>query len=92
MWEDIQEAAIKIAALMELSKLKEKEKNMEQMNETILGTHNSMSYLPPLRWWGWLLIPFARCQNKTIDGQLAAGARCSPMCSGAPAATTISPA
>ena len=46
------------------------------MNETIFGTHNSMSYLPPLHWWGWLMIPFARCQNKTIDEQLAAGARC----------------
>ena len=46
------------------------------MNETILGTHNSMSYLPPLHWWGWLLIPLARCQKKTIDEQLAAGARC----------------
>lgn len=46
------------------------------MNETILGTHNSMSYLPPLHWWGWLMTPFARCQNKTIDEQLAAGARC----------------
>ena len=50
---------------------------MEQSTmETILGSHNSMSYLPPLRWWGWLLTPFARCQNKTIDGQLAAGAQC----------------
>lgn len=44
--------------------------------ETIIGTHNSMSYLPPLRWWGWLMLPFARCQRKTIDEQLAAGARC----------------
>ena len=50
---------------------------MEQSTfEPVIGTHNSMSYLPPLRWWGWLLTPFARCQNKTIDGQLAAGARC----------------
>lgn len=75
MWID-DLAAIKIAALMELLKLKEKEKNMEQTNETILGSHNSMSYLPPLHWWGWLMRPFARCQNKTIDGQLAAGVRC----------------
>lgn len=44
--------------------------------ETIIGTHNSMSYLPPRRWWHRLMLPFARCQNKTIDEQLAAGARC----------------
>ena len=44
--------------------------------ETILGTHNSMSYLPPRRWWHRLMLPFARCQSKTIDEQLSAGARC----------------
>lgn len=65
-----------IAALMELPKLKATENNMEQMNETILGTHNSMSYLPPRRWWHRFMLPFARCQSKTIDEQLAAGARC----------------
>lgn len=74
MWED-EQAAIKTAALMKLPKLKEKE-NMEQTNEAIIGSHNSMSYLRPANWWGWLLLPFARCQSKAVEGQIAAGARC----------------
>lgn len=40
-----------------------------------LGTHNSMSYLKPKKWW---LYPFrfiARCQSKTIAEQYEAGAR-----------------
>lgn len=37
------------------------------------GTHNSMSYLPPEKWWMWLLRPFARCQRKTIEEQAKAG-------------------
>ena len=74
MWED-EQAAIKTAALMKLPKLKEKE-NMEQTNEAIIGSHNSMSYLRPANWWGWLLLPFARCQSKVVEGQIAAGARC----------------
>lgn len=49
---------------------------MEQTFETIIGTHNSMSYLPPRRWWHRLMLPFSRCQSKTIDEQLSAGARC----------------
>lgn len=67
MWED-EQAAIKTAALMKLPKLKEKE-NMEQTNEAIIGSHNSMSYLRPANWWGWLLLPFARCQSKAVEGQ-----------------------
>lgn len=42
----------------------------------IIGTHNSMTYLRPARWYGWLMIPFARCQSKTLVKQYAAGARC----------------
>lgn len=50
---------------------------MEQTTfETIIGSHNSMSYLRPKYPWGWLMLPFARCQSKTIDEQLSAGARC----------------
>lgn len=76
MWKGKQVATI-IAALMKLPKLKATENNMEQTTfETIIGTHNSMSYLPPRRWWHRLMLPFARCQSKTIDEQLAAGARC----------------
>ena len=37
------------------------------------GTHNSMSYLPPEKWWMWLLRPFARCQRKTLAEQVKAG-------------------
>lgn len=40
-----------------------------------LGTHNSMSYLPPKKWY---LYPFrfmARCQSKNIEEQYNLGAR-----------------
>ena len=37
---------------------------MEQKEFTpIIGTHNSMTYLPPEHWYGWFMIPFARCQH-----------------------------
>lgn len=50
---------------------------MEQKQETpIIGTHNSMTFLPPEHWYGWLMIPFARCQRKTIEEQWNDGARC----------------
>lgn len=42
----------------------------------IIGTHNSMTYLRPQKWYGWLMVPFARCQNKTIEEQWNDGARC----------------
>lgn len=42
----------------------------------IIGTHNSMTYLRPKQWWGYLFIPFWRCQNKTIREQWDAGVRC----------------
>lgn len=42
----------------------------------IIGTHNSMTYLPPKKWWGYLLIPFWRCQSKTFEEQWNAGVRC----------------
>lgn len=41
----------------------------------ILGSHNSMSYLPPKHWW---LYPFnfmARCQSKSIKEQYELGVR-----------------
>lgn len=37
------------------------------------GTHNSMSYLPPEKWWQWLLRPFAQCQRKTLNEQVKSG-------------------
>ena len=42
----------------------------------IIGTHNSMTYLRPHKWYGWFMIPFARCQRKTIEQQWNDGARC----------------
>lgn len=41
----------------------------------IIGTHNTMTYLRPQKWYGWFMIPFARCQRKTIVQQWEAGAR-----------------
>lgn len=50
---------------------------MEQKQGTpIIGTHNSMTFLPPEHWYGWFMIPFARCQRKTIEEQWYDGARC----------------
>lgn len=42
----------------------------------IIGTHNSMTFLRPAHWYGWFMIPFARCQRKTIEEQWHDGARC----------------
>lgn len=39
------------------------------------GTHNTLTAYAPLRWWGWLAIPFWRCQTKDITAQIAAGVR-----------------
>ena len=50
---------------------------MEQKQGTpIIGTHNSMTYLRPAHWYGWFMIPFARCQRKSIEEQWDNGARC----------------
>mgnify|MGYP000455399233 FL=1 len=50
---------------------------MDNKQETpIIGTHNSMTYLQPHKWYGWFMIPFARCQRKTIEQQWNDGARC----------------
>ena len=35
-----------------------------------------MTYLQPQKWYGWFMIPFARCQRKTIEQQWNDGARC----------------
>ena len=49
---------------------------MEQkQGAPIIGTHNSMTFLRPAKWYGWFMIPFARCQRKTIVQQWEAGAR-----------------
>lgn len=41
----------------------------------MIGSHNTMSYLRPRRWWGRLLRVFARCQALSLDGQIKAGVR-----------------
>ncbi|MEG1729598.1 MAG: phosphatidylinositol-specific phospholipase C domain-containing protein [Bacteroidaceae bacterium] len=41
----------------------------------MLGTHNSMSYLPVSKWWMKPFAFIARCQNKSIVDQLKAGAQ-----------------
>lgn len=49
---------------------------METTIKTVLGTHNTMTYLRPAHWYGWLMIPFARCQRKPLFEQWKRGARC----------------
>lgn len=41
-----------------------------------LGSHNSMSYLAPARWWMRPFRVFARCQKKSIREQIDCGVRC----------------
>ena len=41
----------------------------------MIGSHNSMSYLPPKRWYWRLFTPFWRCQDKTIEEQIKAGVK-----------------
>lgn len=40
-----------------------------------LGTHNSMSYLPPKKWWMYPFRFVAKCQSKSIKEQYELGAR-----------------
>lgn len=49
---------------------------MTTTSKPIIGTHNSMTYLRPRHWYGWLMIPFARCQRKPLVEQFWSGARC----------------
>lgn len=41
----------------------------------MLGSHNSMSYLPPTNVWGKITRIWNKCQNKDLQGQYDAGAR-----------------
>lgn len=40
-----------------------------------LGTHNSMSYLPPKKWYMYPFRFMAKCQSKSIEEQYKLGAR-----------------
>ena len=42
----------------------------------ILGSHNTMSYLKPTKWWMKIFRFCAKCQNKTIEEQYKLGVRC----------------
>ena len=44
--------------------------------EKIIGTHNSMTYLRPTKWWMRMLNVFAKCQCYDIDTQFENDARC----------------
>ena len=41
----------------------------------MLGSHNSMTYLKPQKWWMKLINFTSKCQNKNIEEQYAAGVR-----------------
>lgn len=41
----------------------------------ILGSHNSLSYLPLKHWWQFYTIPWARCQTLTLEEQYNKGVR-----------------
>lgn len=41
----------------------------------MIGSHNSMTYLPPKHWFWRLFTPFWRCQNKSIKEQIDAGVK-----------------
>lgn len=41
----------------------------------MIGSHNSMTYLPPVHRFWRLFTPFWRCQNKTIEEQIKAGVK-----------------
>ncbi len=48
----------------------------EKTTKPIIGTHNSMTYLRPQHWYGYFMLPVARCQRKNLLKQWEAGARC----------------
>lgn len=41
----------------------------------ILGSHNTMTYLKPRKWWMWFGKFIAKCQKRTIQEQYERGAR-----------------
>lgn len=46
------------------------------MKKYILASHNSWTYLPPKKWWMWLLRFTAKCQRLSIKEQYEHGVRC----------------
>lgn len=39
------------------------------------GTHNTMTYLKPRKWWMYLFVPFSKCQRVDLKKQAEFGAR-----------------
>lgn len=42
----------------------------------IIGSHNTMTYAKPRKWWMHVIVPFAVCQTKDVDEQILEGVRC----------------
>lgn len=42
----------------------------------IIGSHNTMTYAAPRKWWMHVIAPFAVCQTKDVDEQILEGVRC----------------
>lgn len=40
----------------------------------MIGSHNTFTYMRPSKWWMYPLIPFARCQSRSIKEQAKRGA------------------
>ena len=40
------------------------------------GSHNSLTYASPKKWWGWLATPIWRCQRLNLRQQIERGVRC----------------
>ena len=45
------------------------------IHRIMYGSHNSLTGYKPIKWWGRLLQPFARCQRTTVEEQIEGGAR-----------------
>lgn len=41
----------------------------------MIGSHNSISYYKPVKFWQRIFLPWARCQNKTLQEQYDLGVR-----------------
>lgn len=41
----------------------------------MLGSHNTLSYLPPVNLWGKMTKPWGKCQDKNIEEQYNSGVR-----------------
>lgn len=59
-----------------MNRIESQQKHLDrQTAESLVGTHNTMSYLAPRTWWGRLLRVFARCQDLSLEEQIRAGVK-----------------